>query len=184
MKRVIAALVKYCTNNIIRFIPLYAIHHGWYRKVLGWTIGPGTSILMGQHVEMAGIRSSGKQVIIGKDSVINQGCLLYTTGGLIIGEHVRISSGMWLVTGSHDINDPQFPVLYKPIIIQDYVWIGMRATILAGVTIGEGSVVMAGAVVTQDVSSYMVVGGVPARVIRERQLYDPADTLNFRPLFE
>lgn len=184
MKRVIAAIIKYFTNHIVSHIPSYTIRHAWYHKVLGWTIGPGASILMGQHVQMAGARSSGKKVIIGKDSVINQGCLLYTTGGLIIGEHVSISSGAWLVTGSHDINDPQFPDLYKPIVIKDYVWIGMRATILAGITVGEGSIVMAGAVVTRDVPPYTVVGGVPARVISERQLHDPAYTLNFRPVFE
>lgn len=184
MKRVIAALIRYSTNHIISHIPSYTIRHGWYRKVLGWTIGPSASILMGQHVQMAGTRSSGKKVIIGKDTVINHGCLLYTTGGLVIGEHVSISSGAWLVTGSHDMNDPQFPDLYKPIVVKDYAWIGMRAIILAGVTIGEGSVVMAGAIVSRDVPPYTVVGGVPARVISERQLRDPAYTLNFRPLFE
>lgn len=184
MKRVIAALIKYSTNHIISHIPSYTIRHGWYRKVLGWTVGSGASILMGQHIQMAGARSSGKKVVIGNDSVINQGCLLYTTGGLVIGEHVSISSGVWLVTGTHDIHHPHFPDYYKPIVIQNYVWIGMRATILGGVTIGEGSVVMAGAVVTRDVPPYSVVGGVPARVVSERQLRDPAYTLNFRPLFE
>jgi acetyltransferase-like isoleucine patch superfamily enzyme len=184
MQYVIAALIRYCTNHVISRIPSYTIRHSWYRKVLGWTIGPGASILLGQQVQVAGLRSSRKTVIIGKDSVINQGCLLDTRGGLVIGEHVSISAGVWLVTGWHDINDPQFPALYKPIVIKDYVWIGIRATILAGITIGEGSVVMAGAVVTRDVPPYTVVGGVPARVICERQLHDPAYTLNFRPLFE
>ena len=52
---------------------------------------------------MAGVRSSGHKVAIGCDTVINQGCMLYTTGGLIIGEHVSISAGVWLVTGSHEM---------------------------------------------------------------------------------
>jgi maltose O-acetyltransferase len=184
MKNSMRALIKYLTNHVINHIPSYTIRHSWYRRMLGWSIGPRAAILMGQHVQMAGLRSSGKKVLIGKDTVINRGCFLYTTGGLVIGEHVSISDGVWLVTGTHDINKPQFPDSYQPIVIKDYVWIGIRATILGGVTIGKGSVVMAGAVVTRDIPPYTVVGGVPAKVVRQRQLQDPAYKLNFRPLFE
>src|SRR6266702_5735434 len=174
MKTMLAAATKYATNHVIAHIPSHTVRLAWYRHVLGWRIGPGASILMGQHVQMAGVRSSGMKVSIGKGSVINHGCLLYTTGGLVIGENVSISSGVWLVTGTHDMHDPQFVDLYKPILIGDYVWIGMRATILAGITIGEGAVVMAGAVVTHDVPPYAVVGGVPARVISQRKLQNPS----------
>src|SRR6266487_477820 len=174
MKTMLAAAMKYATNHVIAHIPSHTIRLAWYRKVLGWQIGPRATILLGQHIQMAGVRSSGKKVSIGKGTVINHGCLLYTTGGLFIGENVSISSGVWLVTGTHDMNDPQFVDLYKPILIGDYVWIGMRATILAGITIGEGAVVMAGAVVTHDVPPYAVVGGVPARVVTQRELQNPS----------
>ncbi len=184
MRQVFAAGIKWATNRIINHIPSYTLRHAWYRNILGWRIGAKAAILMGQHVQMAGVRSSGQKVSIGKGTVINHGCLLYTTGGLVIGENVSISSGVWLVTGTHDMNDPQFVDLYKPIIIGDYVWIGMRATILAGITIGEGAVVMAGAVVTHDVPPYAVVGGVPARVISQRKLQNPSYSLDFHPLFE
>jgi acetyltransferase-like isoleucine patch superfamily enzyme len=170
MRKFAAALIKYVTNHIIGHIPSYTLRRAWYRHVLGWTIGPDVYILMGQYVQMAGARSSGRKVRIGKGTIINQGCLLYTTGGLIIGEGVSISAGVWLVTGSHDINDPQFPAFFKPIVIGDHVWIGMRATILPGVTVGEGAVIMAGAMVTHDVPPYAVVGGVPARVIKQRAM--------------
>lgn len=184
MKLELAAPIKYLTNYIINHIPSYTVRHAWYRNVLGWRIGEKASILMGQHVQMAGVRTSGRKVSIGRGTVINQGCLLYTTGGLVIGEQVSISSGVWLVTGTHDMNDPTFVDLYKPITIGNYVWIGIRATILGGVTIGEGAVVMAGAVVTHDVPCYAVVGGVPAKVIRQRELRPLSYSLNFRPLFE
>ena len=82
------------------------------------------------------------------------------------------------------MNHPQFIDTYKPIVICDYAWIGMRATILGGVTIGEGAVVMAGAVITHDVPPYAVVGGVPAKVIRQRELQQPAYSLNYRPFFD
>jgi acetyltransferase-like isoleucine patch superfamily enzyme len=64
------------------------------------------------------------------------------------------------------------------------VWIGIRAVILQGVTIGRGAVVMAGAVVTHDVEPFAVVGGVPARKVSERRLNEPSYDLIRRPLFE
>lgn len=184
MKHIFAAMIKYATNHVITHIPAYALRHAWYRKLLGWHIGPNAAILMGQYVQMAGVRSSGQKVSIGAGTVINRGCLLYTTGGIVIGDNVSISAGVWLVTGTHDMNDAQFVDSYQPIRIGDYAWIGMRATILGGITIGEGAVVMAGAMVTHDVAPYTVVGGVPARVVTQRGLRDLSYSLNFHPLFE
>jgi acetyltransferase-like isoleucine patch superfamily enzyme len=184
MKQVLSAAIKYATNHIISHIPSYTLRHAWYRRVLGWRLAPGVAILMGQHVQMAGAWSGRGKVSIGRGTVINWDCLLYVTGGLVIGENVSISAGAWLVTGSHDLNDPQFPVTYKPIVIENHAWIGMRATILGGVTISEGAVVMAGAMVTRDVPPYAIVGGVPARVIKQRELLQPSYALAFRPAFE
>lgn len=183
MKTILGAFIRYATNHIISHIPSYTLRRAWYRHVLGWRIGSDVFILMGQYVQMAGARSSGRKVSIGNGSVINYGCLLYTTGGLIIGEHVSISSGVWLVTGSHDISSPDFATSYTPIVIGNYAWIGMRATILAGVTIGDGAVIMAGAVVTHDVPPYTVVGGVPAKVVKQRDVQEYAYPL-YHQLFE
>ncbi len=184
IRYIVTAGIKYVTNHIIDHIPAYTIRYAWYRRMLGWHIEPKATILMGQRIQMAGVRTSGHKVSIGKGTVINNDCFLYTTGGLVIGENVSISSGVWLVTGTHDMNDPQFPDSYKPIVIGDHAWIGIRATILAGVTIGEGAVVMAGAVVTRDIAPFTVVGGVPARVVAQRQLQNPSYALDFQPLFE
>jgi maltose O-acetyltransferase len=183
VKEIVTAALKYITNHVIGHIPSHTIRRTWYRRVLGWRIGPKAAILMGQHIQMGGIRTSGTKVSIGRGTIINHGCLLYTTGGLIIGEHVSISSGVWLVTGTHDMNDPTFPDSYKPIVIGDRAWIGVRATILAGVTIGEGAVVMAGAVVARDVPPYAVVGGVPAKFVTRRKLENPTYQLYYS-LFE
>jgi O-antigen/teichoic acid export membrane protein/acetyltransferase-like isoleucine patch superfamily enzyme len=183
-RRFAAAVLKYATNHIIAHIPIHAVRYAWYRRVLGWDLGPRACILMGQHIQMAGVRTSGKRVSIGAGTVINHGCLLYTTGGLIIGENVSISPGVWLVTGTHLMNDPEFLDEYRPITIDDYAWIGARAMILCGVTIGRGAVVMAGAVVTKDVEPFAVVGGVPAKVVATRELRTPSYALNFRPPLE
>lgn len=184
MRTILAAATKYATNHVIAHIPFHSVRLAWYRRVLGWRIGPRASILLGQHVQMAGVRSSGSKVSIGRGSIINANCLLYTTGGLVIGDNVSISSGTWLVTGTHDVNDLHFLDKYLPIVIGNTVWIGVRATILAGVTIGEGAVIMAGAVVTRDVPPYAVVGGVPARIVTQRAQSDCSYELDFRPLFE
>jgi acetyltransferase-like isoleucine patch superfamily enzyme len=183
-RRLGAATMKYFTNHIIANVPSHTLRYLWYRRVLGWKIGAGAVILMGQYIQLHGIRTSGRSVSIGSGTVINQKCLLYTPGGLAIGDHVSISAEVALVTGTHDINDPDFPDDYQPIVIDDYVWIGTRAMVLKGVTIGRGAVVMAGAVVTRDVEPFTVVGGVPARPITERRVRELSYRLMKRPLFE
>ena len=79
-----------------------------------------------------------------------------------------IAAEVRIYTREHDIDDPQFAEIGGPVVIEDYAYIGTRVTIMPGVRIGCGAVVASGAVVTKDVPPYMLVGGVPARVIRER----------------
>lgn len=87
---------------------------------------------------------------------------------VIIGNNVSIAGEVRIYTMQHDIDDPDFREVGAPVIIDDYVVIGTRVTILPGVHIREGAVVASGAVVTHDVESYSVVGGVPAKHIRYR----------------
>lgn len=184
MKRFLNAALRYATNHLINHIPSHTLRRAWYRHMLGWRIGPGTHLLLDQHIMFGGLRSGGSKVSIGHHTIINHDCLLYTTGGLIIGNNVSISSGTWLMTGSHELNHPAFPDIYKPIVIEDHAWLGLRCTILQGVTIGRGAVVMAGAIVTRDVPPFAIVGGVPAKIVKYRELQDPSYTLEFSPLFE
>jgi maltose O-acetyltransferase len=92
---------------------------------------------------------------------------------LSIGDHVDIASEVMIYNAEHDLNDPHFKAIQAPVTIGDYVFIGPRAIILPGVTIGRGAVVAAGAVVTKDVPEFTIVGGVPAKEIGERSLKDP-----------
>lgn len=87
---------------------------------------------------------------------------------MFIGNSVSISHRCNIISGGHDVNSPTFEGDHQPIVIGDYVWIGVGATILKGVTIGKGAVVAAGAVVTKDVPDYAIVGGIPAKIIGER----------------
>lgn len=89
-------------------------------------------------------------------------------GGIKVGQDTNISSHAKLITGSHDINDPEFIADFLPIHIGHHCWIGTGAIILQGVKIGDGAIVAAGAVVTKDVEPWMIVGGIPAKVIGKR----------------
>ena len=178
------ATIKYITNHVVAHVPSYQLRHAWYCRMLGWKIEREVAIFMGLHVQMGSVRGGRKKVFIGKGTIINWDCMMYTTGGVTIGSNVSIGAGVWLITGTHDMNDTQFLDTYKPICIEDYAWIGMRATILGGVTLGEGAVVMAGAMVTRDVAPYTVVGGVPAKFVKSRELHSPSYHLYYRPTFE
>ena len=105
---------------------------------------------------------------IGKHVAIDDGVNLYSVDRIRIGTKVAISREVFICTASHDITQPNRPLITAPITICDGVWIGARAIILPGVTIGEGAVVAAGAVVTKDVEAFTVVGGNPARFIKKR----------------
>lgn len=87
---------------------------------------------------------------------------------LKIGNNVSIAGEVRIYTMQHDIDVPDFKEVGAPVVIEDYVVIGTRVTILPGVTIGKGAVVASGAVVTKDVAPFTVVGGVPAQFIRNR----------------
>lgn len=89
-------------------------------------------------------------------------------GGITIGHDTNISSHVKLITGSHDIDDPDYTADFRPIKIGSRCWIGTDAMVLQGVTVGDGAVVAAGAVVTKDIPPYEVWGGVPAKKIRDR----------------
>lgn len=109
----------------------------------------------------------GKNITLGKNVFINSGTHFQDQGEIVIGDGVFIGHNVVLATINHDL----FPKNkrknhYVPIVLKNNVWIGSNATITSGVTIGEWSVVAAGAVVTKDVPPYTVVGGVPARVLK------------------
>ena len=89
-------------------------------------------------------------------------------GGVDIGSCVSVSFRVNIVTGGHNFRDPKFAGKFLPIIIEDYVWIGVGATILQGVRIGRGAIICAGAVVCDDVPALAIVGGVKAKIIGYR----------------
>lgn len=109
-------------------------------------------------------------VAMGRHVAVDDLVNLYSADRITIGTKVAISREAFICTASHDITKANRPLVTKPIVIEDGVWIGARATILPGVRIGEGAVVAANAVVVKDVPAWAVVAGNPARVIKERNL--------------
>ena len=110
----------------------------------------------------------GKNITFGKNVFINSGCKFQDQGGITVGNNVLIGHNVVLATLDHNICVSKRAELFAAlIVIEDNVWIGANVTVTSGVTIGKGSIVAAGAVVTKDVPEYSIVGGVPAKVIRE-----------------
>ena len=110
----------------------------------------------------------GKNITIGKNVFINAGCKFQDQGGIFIDDGALIGHNVVLATLNHDLEPSKRQQLHpKAIRIGKGVWIGANATVTAGVTIGDNAVIAAGAVVNKDVEANTVVGGVPARKIKD-----------------
>ncbi|MFZ3183196.1 MAG: acyltransferase [Pseudomonas sp.] len=116
---------------------------------------------------------TGRNLVVGDDVDFATGVLVTTDGGVYIGKRVLIGYRTQVLSSNHAV--PVKPArifsaghIKAPVRIEDDVWIGANCTILPGVTVGEGSIVAAGSVVTRDVPPFTYVGGVPAKVIKER----------------
>ena len=136
----------------------------------------GTSVRIPRGCSFSGIEniSVGNYVSLGADTRI-----LTTQAQLKIGNYVMFGPGVTIVTGDHRIDvmgkymiqltaADKLPENDMDVIIEDDVWIGANATILKGVTVGRGSVVAAGSLVTKSCPPYSIVGGVPAKVLKTR----------------
>lgn len=138
------------------------------------SIGVQTNFLMGLEIR------KGKNISIGNNCVINKKVLLDGRGGkLIIGNNVDIAQETNIWTLEHDVHDDNHKDLGADVIIEDYVWIASRVTILPGVRIGKGAEVASCALVNKDVPPMPIVGGVPAKVLGTRK-----SALNYKLLYK
>lgn len=139
----------------------------------GVEIGPGTFVMHGSVLHVYNFRELPHAGIrIGRDSLIGEYNVIRGQGGVTIGDRVYTSPMTQLIAVNHVFDDPARPfvaqgITAEGIVVEDDVWIGSGAIITDGVRVGKGAVVAAGAVVTRDVPPHTVVGGVPARVLRE-----------------
>jgi acetyltransferase-like isoleucine patch superfamily enzyme len=162
-------VLGYATNHVVAHVPSYRLRHAWYRRVLGLSLARGCGVHMGCFVWFNGpgqVRRDGSH--IGARSRINRDCCIDVRGPLLIGHDVSVSPEVMILTGQHCHGRPGFAYETRPVVIEDHVWIGSRAIILPGTTLGRGVVVAAGAVVSGRVAPMTVVAGVPARPVRTR----------------
>ncbi len=152
----------YLCNHIVAQLPSHTLRLGWYRRVMAFEIGDRSFIFMGARFDCR----SG--FFLGHHSVINERCRLDNRGTLRIGSNVSISSEVCILTADHDPQSESFAGRNRPVEIANYVFIGTRAMILPGCTIGRGAIVAAGSVVTRDVEPFTVVAGNPAKPVGQR----------------
>lgn len=155
-------LLLYLCNWCVSVLPSSRLRHWFYRTVMQVQLHSTAHVLGGLWLD------GRRNLSIGKNSVVNQKCRLDNRGGIVIGDEVSISPEVHILTADHDVYAADFRGREKPVRIEDHVFIGSRATILPGVTIGRGGAVGAGSVVTKDVPPYVVVAGNPAKEIGRR----------------
>jgi putative colanic acid biosynthesis acetyltransferase WcaF len=107
---------------------------------------------------------------VGEHACIGPNTELYNKSKIIIKANSVVSQGSFLCTASHDITKELLPLVAKPIIIEEQVWVAADVFIGMGVTIGEGAVVGARAAIFKDVEPWTVVGGNPAKIIKKREI--------------
>lgn len=109
----------------------------------------------------------GKNLKIGDNVFINSGCHFQDQGGIKIGNNVLIGHNVVLATLNHNFNpNLRGNIIPSPIYIGNNVWIGSNSTICPGVTINDGAIIAAGSVVTKDIPENVIVGGNPAKIIK------------------
>jgi putative colanic acid biosynthesis acetyltransferase WcaF len=106
----------------------------------------------------------------GDECGVADGAILYNQAPIRLGRRVVVSQGSHLCTGTHDYENPNFPLVAKPIVVGDQAWIAAESFVHPGVTIGEGAVIGARSVVTKDVPPWMVCSGNPCQPIKPRAL--------------
>lgn len=139
--------------------------------------GEDASIVIGSDTTISPyslIKANGGKIRIGEQCSVNDYAILYGYGGIVIEDNVHIAAHAVIVASEHDydkLETGRFSIDIKGrgIKIEKDVWVGTNAVILDGVTIGTGSVIGAGAVVTKDIPRFSIAAGVPAKIIKNRK---------------
>lgn len=196
MRVMIDLWVFFCT--LTGLIPSHTIRLFLYRTIFRVKIGRNSSIHWLARFNLPSGVQIGNNTVIGNDAFLDgrfyrkgqKNVIIYIRDffspphrPLRISNNVSIAGEVRIFTMQHDIDNPNFTEVEGDVIIDDFVVIGTRVTVLPNVHIGKGAVVASGAVVTRDVAPYTLVGGVPAQFIRNRSK-DLRYTLKFAKLFQ
>jgi len=163
--------------HITTYLPIHTLRN-FIWQLVGLKLGKKSTLHTGVRVY------DPRNIKVGEGTIVGFRCFLDGRAELCIGNHVDIASEVMVYNSEHDIHSADFHATDAPVTIGDYVFIGPRAIILPGVTIGKGAVVAAGAIVTKDVPEFAIVAGVPAKVIGERKNQNPKYVLGRFKLFQ
>ena len=188
-----SALLQKIVFGIRRhYLPLTAsAFRAFYWRTLGMAVGTGVrlgrltvtwphkisleercSLEHGIYFNAAGGHSAGRAITIGAGTFIGSYCEFNAIESIRVGKNCLIASGSRFIDHNHgtQLGTPMKlqPEVSAPILLGSDVWIGANCVVLKGVTIGEGAIVAAGSIVTKSVDAYNIVGGAPAKLIRDR----------------
>lgn len=174
MKKLIRAVSYAAYYFFARHLPSSSAPYGLGAKYIRGICARGMFDRCGKNVniEHGAFLASGAGIEIGDNSGVGLACRI--SGPLSIGSDVMMAPGVMIFTQNHETKDLSIPMRLqtapkKKVTIGDDVWLGANALIMPGVSIGNGAIIAAGAVVTKNVEPYAVVGGNPARVIKYRK---------------
>jgi len=169
LRTVVTHALELYLGVLLRWLPGIEglVLRGWFYRVLFRRAGRNLLIYPGVYIIFSHCVTAGRRVAINVGTYIDAG------GGLDIGDHVMIGPHCAISSREHSIEATGVPMCHQPvryrkIVIGNDVWIGANVSVRGGVTLGEGSVIAAGAVVVDDVPANAIVGGVPAKVLRYR----------------
>ena len=163
--------ICYCLYQVFKYFPCSCsrtLTKGKVRSFFGKRIMKS----YGYNVNIEHGATFSKKTVIGNNSGIGVNCKLQ--GEVIIGDNVMMGQDVLIFTSNHSFERTDIPMeeqgyqREKPVVIGNDVWIGARVIVLPGVTIGDGCIIGAGSVVTKDAPPYTIIGGNPARVLKER----------------
>lgn len=135
-------------------------------RLFGAIVGNGVNIKPNVKVKFPWRLALGDYVWLGEN------CWIDNVAFVTIDSHACISQDVYLCTGNHDWNDPNFRLMDKPIHIEEGCWIAARAVVGPGVTIGKGAVLGLGSVASRSLEPMTIYAGNPARAIKERQILE------------
>lgn len=164
IKRYIIGFLRYMDFQV-GLIPSHHFRNFIYRYIFGVKLSRNAIIYWGAEIR------KHSNLKIGEGSIIGDKAILDARNGIEIGKNVNFSTGVHIWTEQHDHRDPMFRCIsgaHFKVKICDRAWVGPGVTILHSVTIGEGAVIGAGAVVTNDVEPYSICVGIPAKIIGYR----------------
>lgn len=163
IKQLLAGWIRYSVIRLGR-VPCHLYRNWILRHIYQMDISQNAVIYGGFEIRAPWNITVGEGTVIGDDSKLDG------RNGIVIGKNVNMSTGVWIWTEQHDVNDAFFASNDSggQVTVGDRAWLSARTIVLPKVSVGEGSILAAGAVAVKDLEPFGIYGGIPAKKIGER----------------